>query len=302
MSGRIVVAGSEEPRGVEVCESPVFIIGAPRSGTTILARALARHSELWTSTESQILWDLFGDGQWEKNFERGGADGSWLRRQGIDRSRFLAFLGLGLNAMLTAESGGRRWIDHTPKYTLLVDELAHMFPAAVFLHILRDGRHVVHSMIHYLTGGADPKRQDGDQGPPWATDFRTACRTWRTYVERSFAFQKVHPERCRTVVNERMCEDPVREFRGLCGFLQVPFEEEVPRYFRTHRINSSFPPAGGGSPRPPRPWDDWPSEWKEVFVEETAGLRAGTTQGDGLPFLAEGESDRSAADQQSASR
>src|SRR5262245_30168089 len=107
-----------------ICSNPIFIIGSPRSGTTILAWSLAQHSELWTSDESQILWDLFGDGRLQKNYQRQNRpDGSWLRKQGIEKAEFLKFLGLGFNALFTHQSQGKRWIDQTPVYTLMAEDL-----------------------------------------------------------------------------------------------------------------------------------------------------------------------------------
>lgn len=46
---------------LKICPDPVFVIGVPRSGTTIVAWALAQHTRFWTSEESQFMWDLFGD-------------------------------------------------------------------------------------------------------------------------------------------------------------------------------------------------------------------------------------------------
>ena len=59
--------------------------------------------------------------------------------------------------LLTRTSNGRRWIDQTPANTLVVDRLAEMFPGARFLHILRDGRRVVHSMINFHRAMGDPE-------------------------------------------------------------------------------------------------------------------------------------------------
>ena len=53
-----------------VCPDPVFIIGSPRSGTTVLAMALAQHPLFWASDESFILFDLFGMGKLDKAFQR----------------------------------------------------------------------------------------------------------------------------------------------------------------------------------------------------------------------------------------
>ena len=192
----------------EICENPVFIIGAPRSGTTALAWALAQHSRLWTSDESQIIWDLFGDGRLDKNYKRQGkSDGSWLQKQGISQSEFRRFMGIGLNALFSSQSHGKRWVDQTPAHTLLVDTLADMFPGAYFIHILRDGRRVVNSMAHYLDQSTpapgEAPAKGAPQGPAWARDFREACRTWSRFVRLAMDFSSRNPDRCVTVLNER---------------------------------------------------------------------------------------------------
>src|SRR5262245_3379258 len=131
-----------------ICPDPVFIIGSPRSGTSILSWSLAQHRQLWTSAESDFLYDLFGCGHLEKAFEttRGRPGSTWLREEAVDKREFYGCLGLGVNALFTSRAGGRRWIDQTPLYTMIADLLADVFPGAFFLHILRDGRRVVDSM------------------------------------------------------------------------------------------------------------------------------------------------------------
>jgi Sulfotransferase family len=183
----------------EICRDPIFIIGSPRSGTSILNWALSRHSELWASIESGALYALFGRGQVEQAFTDttaypGAQD--WLLRHDVGQEEFLNYLGLGLNALVTSKSGGLRWIDKTPANTLVVDLVAQLFPEASFLHILRDGRRVVHSMTHFMNA-LDPSRRDGlatsGRLPTWTTDFREACRTWQLFVTRATDFEATSP-------------------------------------------------------------------------------------------------------------
>src|SRR5438105_2696188 len=126
-----------------VCEAPVFIIGSPRSGTSILAWSLAQHSQLWTSTESDVFWHLLAERHAERAYETAAArpdSQDWLRRNDVVEEEFLAHVGLGLNALCASRSEGRRWIDQTPRNTLIAPTLALVFPDALFVHILRDGR------------------------------------------------------------------------------------------------------------------------------------------------------------------
>src|SRR6185436_840077 len=82
-----------------VCQNPVFIIGAPRSGTTVLAVALSQHGQFWASDESFFMFGLFGNGRVDSEFQRWSArpSSSWLRTQKVAREEFLGFLGSGLN-------------------------------------------------------------------------------------------------------------------------------------------------------------------------------------------------------------
>ena len=181
---------------------PVFIIGSPRSGTSILAWSLAQHSELVTEPESDIFYYLLKDGHLERAFETSVArtDGSWLGNHGIDLEQYLEHVGIGLNALLTATTNGRRWVDQTPANTLVVDRLAEMFPGARFLHILRDGRRVVHSMVNFHRTFADPetaeRMRSAGRLPPWTTDFHDACRTWTRFV-------RIATDFCRGILSGR---------------------------------------------------------------------------------------------------
>ena len=132
-------------RGGQVCASPIFVVGSPRSGTTMLGWSLAHHSLLWTSGEANVIQGIFKERAVEAVLEhaRVHGKGAWLTHQQVDRAELLRNLGLGVNALYTSRSGDKRWLDHTPANTLAIDLLGELFPRAVFLHMLRDGRQVV---------------------------------------------------------------------------------------------------------------------------------------------------------------
>lgn len=255
------------PIDIDICDSPVFIIGSPRSGTTALAWALNEHPDLAASDESQILVDLFASGNLDRNYEREG-NASWLRKQGIERAEFLADVGLGFNRLFTRVAGGKRWVDQTPYHTVMVEWLAEMFPGAKFVHILRDGRRVVHSMINYGArfGGKAP-------GAPWSASFQAACETWARFTRTAMDFQAAHPDRCLTIRNEDLVGDPETGFRRIFEFLDLPDHPEAARFFASKRINSSFGPPGkkiGAVDTLTEPWAEWGVSRKRTFIE-TAG-------------------------------
>jgi protein-tyrosine sulfotransferase len=260
----------------------VFVVGSPRSGTSILAWSLAQHPDLWTSAETDFLLylfgpplnDFFGRSRLDIAFERIDArpGGSWLEEHGIDRAEFAASVGRGLNELITRQAPGKRWIDQSPSYTVMLEALAELFPGASFLHILRDGRRVVHSMIN---SGFDTW---------WAQDFREACITWRRFVEAGMRFERIAPDRCMTVLLEELSEDPGESFGRILKFIEAPPDDAPARFFSGNRINSSYQPesrrggapqatGGAGSPAERStaasdPWAAWTPEQRAIFATE----------------------------------
>jgi hypothetical protein len=275
-----------------VCPDPIFIIGSPRSGTSVLAWALAKHSRLWTSAESDILFYLFGQGHLDRAFQISSTrpDGPWLQVQGVEKEEFSAFLGLGLNALFSSRCPGKRWVDQTPLYTLIADLLADMFPTARFLHILRDGRRVVRSMVnfHGATGrDLESKLMQAGRLPPWATDFRDACRTWSRFVDAATAFGAKNPTRSLTITNEDLVVGPEKLFERIFDFLGVPSEDGPANFCRTTRLNSSFPSATVDQfarDSVARIWSSWTLAERMTFVGEAgpAMLRYGLATADDL--------------------
>lgn len=260
--------------GMPLCPDPIFIIGSPRSGTTALARALGTHPALWTSHESYLLHSLFGndvvDRTWRRNVERQEAP-SWLKTEQVHREELFGFLGLGVNALFTSRSGGRRWIDQTPLYTTMAEDLALLFPGAVFLHIVRDGRSVVHSMQHFMQK-LEKRPQARRYVPAWASDFTEACRTWCEWTESAAQFCDAHPTRAATVHNEAASLDPNDSFSRVYDFLDVPWSAAPIEHFARRRVNTSFVGAGAGTPASggPEGGSSWDAGQRATFLDEAA--------------------------------
>jgi hypothetical protein len=104
---------------------PVFIIGAPRSGTTFLGNCLGRVPEISYHREPYLT----------KAAAQYVYDGSWSARRGA------AFFRLTYGSLLLVNlDGGYRFAEKDPENSFLVPFLAAEFPDAQFVHIMRDGR------------------------------------------------------------------------------------------------------------------------------------------------------------------
>ena len=242
----------------------VFVLGCPRSGTSVFSWALAQHPNFWTSAESDYLLELFGGGHlhsaYRRAFER--KDGGWLKKENVRFSEFAEKLGIGVEALFISRSNGSRWIDATPGYTLMIAEMMRLFPAASFLHILRDGRAVVNSMV---SSGFETD---------WASDFGLACRTWVHYAQLGHEAVGAHSQRMLEIRHDELTAEPRRQLNRVFEFLgEQPCERSI-ELISTKRINSSYGNVGSQDIRsakdpttaPVRPWLAWSTEQKDAFA------------------------------------
>jgi hypothetical protein len=154
----------------------------------------------------------------------------------------------------------------------MADTIAELFPTALFLHALRDGRRSVHSTLHFANRFREDER--GAKIPsgriaPWAADFAESCKVWARYVEAAINLSDRYPTRCLTVVNEEVVADPQKVLTDVFTFIGVPYEAGPVEHIATTRINTSFPELysnPGSERRLTDPWKEWDHEQKSTFL------------------------------------
>lgn len=208
----------------------VLVIGAGRSGTSALGWALAQHPSLWTSSEADFVHGLFGDGRLAAAYQssRDASGATWLRVNDMEFAEFCRHIGEGVNSMMQSRAGGRVWVDATPSNALMARDLPLLFPDARFLHIIRDGREVVESL---LSSGFRTFA---------AMDFRLACEYWRDLVTCGLELERLYSDRVLRVRHERMSADPAACMREVLAFLGVAQSDLPAEFLRSNVINSSF--------------------------------------------------------------
>jgi hypothetical protein len=204
---------------------PIFIIGAPRSGTTFLGSCIGRMPDVSYHFEPRLTKAAAGC----------VFDGTWSDRQGA------AVFRLWYSALLVAAlHGGRRFADKTPENSFLVPFLAGLFPGAQFVHIVRDGRDaaVSHAEQPWLTAASAQTGRRGPAGQPrgpyprwWVEPDRreefTAVpdivRTgwcWRRFTEAALEnLAALPPGRALELRYESVVSDPMRSADVIGEFL-----------------------------------------------------------------------------------
>ena len=241
-------------------ERPIFIIGAPRSGTSILFSVIrsSRHLAHWPG-EAHEVWEadhhpaLRG---WESNvLSAQDADDATVARI---RRAFLLTTGVR-----------RRLIDKTPRNSLRVPFIDRIFPDASYVWLVRDGRDNVNSLINawrsprYRTyelperhsiPGVDPRWWKFVLYPGWREDLRgplerICARQWVASNDAiADAFQTIPTERRTEVRYEALVESPANEVARILDFIGVEKEPALldkARRLKETPINVVTPPEQG---------------------------------------------------------
>mgnify|MGYP001550845273 CR=1 FL=1 len=203
-----------------------FIVGCPRSGTTLTAQLLGAHPE------------LFGVGN-ESNFfsiRRAAALGrapevaarlrglqKFFRRHGLpneaaDPGRLpSAERMLALWDALATERGCVGWVEKTPDHLACIDDITAVAPDAKFVHVVRNACNVLAS--GYVLRGINPS---------WNPDYarlRSALLGWMVAIEQTRRWQS-HPNHL-IVEYKHLTQDPKALLTRVCEFLGLRFSEEM---------------------------------------------------------------------------
>lgn len=212
-----------------------FLVGCPRSGTTLLRAMLDSHSQMAVPGESHFIPTLVAardrydaDGRLDverfvtdlsahPRFERWELSTSDVRAALLRRPPLvLADAVRRLYGLYAAARGKPRFADKTPDYVLQVPLLAAEFADAVFVHIIRDGRDVALSLV------------DVDWGVP---TIGAAAEMWSSYVAAGRRTGRaLGAERYVEVRYEDLVAHPERELRTLCSFLELRYEDRMLAY------------------------------------------------------------------------
>ena len=216
------------------------MVGVERSGTTILRTMLDMHSRLAMTPESYfpVEWLRPHLRRVYEQVDTSNTVDTKLLLQELGKHEWFAKWGLPLDAVESAwnahpprtvpdalsalyraygDAEGKQLVgDKTPAFVWEIPLLAAAFPAARFIHVVRDGRDVA------LAFKALAHR------PP--DTLPDGVIYWRNHVRAGRRFGEAIPGRYTEVRYEDLLDDPRRELEKLCGFLDLGFEEQMLDY------------------------------------------------------------------------
>lgn len=202
---------AEKKRGCED-PSPIFIVGQPRTGTTLVERIIASHSAVDAAGELQ----QFGLAIRRAGGFGGGAEGvaSWSRADP------LAIGEAYIMSVAPMRGAKPRFIDKLPRNFLYVPLIAAALPRAKIIHLTRDPLDACFASFKQLFAEAYPHSYEQEEMARHYGRYARLMDGWRTIAPGAFL----------NVSYERLVADFETEARRMVGFLDLPWEDQCLRF------------------------------------------------------------------------
>lgn len=245
------------------CEEPVFIVGAHRSGTSLVRRMFNSHPDIACPPESFFVMRyaaMLDDRHVQAGYDGFGYSAEQMRRD-------LANKASALHEAYRLAKGKRIWADKTPDYSLHLNEIDRLFAARPsYVLVLRHPGDVIHSI--YRRGW----RLNAIEDP-----FESALTHVRDCLDALLDFEARQPERCIRLVYEDLCEHPEQALGAVMSHLGLAFDPTMLRFAdQDHNFGMEDPVIRGTRSITPR-HGDWRSlnPAYQARIEETFGPAVG---------------------------
>jgi Sulfotransferase family len=194
---------------------PVFVVGSPRSGTSILTWCLGQHPNIFAVPESNWMGDFVVNAAVVHRIGAARAHLSILSAMDISQDELLSKFGRAINDLILSHrqdlektraaipslpefmrhsipGSKMRWVDGTPEYSFYIYGLRKLFPEAVFIHVLRNVGDVVRSMLNmHRLSGSQLVANEEEAYTYWLRTVKACVQAERAYgsnVVRRFAY------------------------------------------------------------------------------------------------------------------
>lgn len=206
-------SGAEDP-------DPIFIVGLPRAGSTLVEQILSSHSKIEGTSELPYIPTL------RQQLAAGGED------------RFPAsVLDLSSDELRTF---GQRYLDNARANRktgrpFFVDKLPNNWESLGFILAILPNARIIDARRHPMACCFSNFKQHFARGQAFTYSLRSIGLYYADYVRMMSHFDTILPDRVHRVIHEKLIEEPEAETRKLLKYIGVPFEEGCLRFYENAR-------------------------------------------------------------------
>jgi Flp pilus assembly protein TadD len=203
---------------------PIFIVGLPRSGSTLLEQILSSHPAV---EGTQELPDIIGIAR-----ALGG------RRARTDVSKYpeiLATLSASELLVLGEQYLAQTRVQRKTDAPFFIDKMPNNFGHVGLIHLILPNARIIDARRHPIGCCLSGFKQHFAHGQHFTYGLEDIGRYYRDYVELMAHFDAVLPGRVHRVIYESLVENTEREVRAVLAYCGLPFDERCLRFYENER-------------------------------------------------------------------
>ena len=203
---------------------PIFVVGLPRSGSTLIEQILASHSLIEGTSELPVLPQL-----WQRVVGKGAATAKNMS---------------DLVTVIDLAEFGREYLDRTRAYRMtrrpyFVDKMPQNWMFVGLIRLALPNARIIDARRHPMACGFSNFKQYFENGMRFSHTLESIGHFYAAYLRQMEHFDRVLPGFVHHVVNERLIDDPEAKVRRMLAYVGVPFEPSCLEFHKTRRAVST---------------------------------------------------------------
>ena len=204
-------------------DRPIFVLGMPRSGTTLVEQILASHPQVYAAGEMPFMSEVLDGLEFPGGWRLGSPIGARMPG-GVSLSQRGETYLKRVEAS-AAVAGHPRFTDKLPENYYNLGMIAAMFPNARIIHCRRDP--IDNCISCYNTLFATKHY--------WSYDLSALGRTYQRYWQLMQHWRGLLPGRFLELRYEQVVDDIEQQARRLLDWCGLPWDDKVLRFYETNR-------------------------------------------------------------------